>query len=60
MKKRTARVGRNPATGESVSVGEKHHTYFRASKQLRDRLSRDEAATATDPAARRDHHPTFA
>ena len=59
VKKRAARSGRNPATGESVSVSEKHHTYFRASKQLRDRLNRDEAA-ATDPAARRDHHPTFA
>jgi len=60
VRKRAARAGLNPATGESVSVSEKHHTYFRTSRQLRDRLSRDEAATATDPAARKDHHLTFA
>ena len=60
VKKRAAHMGLNPATGESVSVSEKHHTYFRTSRQLRDRLNRDEAATATDPVARKDHHLTLA
>ena len=55
VKKRAARVGRDPRTGESVSVSEKHHTYFRTSRQLRDRISRDEAATVADAAAGKDH-----
>lgn len=39
VKKRDARVGRNPRTGESVSVEEKHVPFFKAGKLLRDRLN---------------------
>ena len=38
-KKRDARTGRNPRTGESVSVDEKHVPFFKAGKLLRDRLN---------------------
>ncbi len=39
VKKRDARVGRNPRTGESVSVDEKHVPFFKTGKALRDRLN---------------------
>lgn len=41
VKRRDARVGRNPRTGESVSVDEKHVPFFKAGKLLRDRLNAD-------------------
>ena len=37
--KRRASTGRNPRTGESVSVDEKHVPFFKAGKLLRDRLN---------------------
>jgi integration host factor subunit beta len=39
VKKRDARVGRNPRTGESVNVDEKHVPFFKAGKLLRERLN---------------------
>ena len=39
VKRREARQGRNPRTGDSVSVGEKHIPFFKTGKQLRDRLN---------------------
>jgi integration host factor subunit beta len=39
VKRREARLGRNPRTGGSVSVGEKHIPFFKTGKQLRDRLN---------------------
>ena len=39
VKSRNARVGRNPRTGESVHVAEKHVPFFKAGKDLRDRLN---------------------
>ena len=39
VKQRDARVGRNPRTGESVSVAEKAVPYFKTGKQLRDLLN---------------------
>ena len=39
VKKRDGRVGRNPRTGESVEVDEKHVPYFKTGKLLRDRLN---------------------
>ena len=39
VKKRDARVGRNPRTGESVDVEEKHVPFFKSGKLLRDRLN---------------------
>jgi len=39
VKQRDARVGRNPRTGETVSVDEKHVPFFKTGKLLRDRLN---------------------
>ena len=39
VKKRDARTGRNPRTGEAVEVEEKHVPFFKTGKLLRDRLS---------------------
>ena len=41
VKKRDARQGRNPRTGESVSVDEKHVPFFKTGKLLRERLNGD-------------------
>ena len=39
VKKRDSRVGRNPRTGASVAVAEKHVPFFKTGKPLRDRLN---------------------
>ncbi len=39
VKKREARIGRNPRTGEAVHVEEKHVPFFKTGKLLRDRLN---------------------
>ncbi|MBN2906404.1 MAG: integration host factor subunit beta [Rhodobacteraceae bacterium] len=39
VKKRDARTGRNPRTGESVDVEEKFVPFFKTGKLLRDRLN---------------------
>ncbi len=39
VKKREARVGRNPRTGDQVSVEEKHVPFFKTGKLLRERLN---------------------
>src|SRR2546430_298863 len=39
VKRRDARVGRNPRTGDSASVAEKHIPFFKTGKHLRDRLN---------------------
>lgn len=39
VKKRDARLGRNPRTGDSVQVDEKHVPFFKTGKLLRDRLN---------------------
>ncbi|MEM7597007.1 MAG: integration host factor subunit beta [Pseudomonadota bacterium] len=39
VKKRDARTGRNPRTGASVDVEEKHVPFFKTGKLLRDRLN---------------------
>jgi integration host factor subunit beta len=41
VKRRDARVGRNPRTGDSVRVAEKHIPFFKTGKQLRDRLNQE-------------------
>ena len=41
VKKRKARLGRNPRTGEAVDVVEKHVAFFKTGKLLRDRLNRN-------------------
>jgi integration host factor subunit beta len=40
VKEREARVGRNPRTGDSVSVAAKRVPYFKTGKQLREKLNR--------------------
>ncbi|MCZ6453047.1 MAG: integration host factor subunit beta [Alphaproteobacteria bacterium] len=39
VKHRAARIGRNPRTGESVSVAKKVVPYFKTGKELRERLN---------------------
>ena len=41
VKRRPARIGRNPRTGESVSVPEKFVPFFKTGKGLRERLNTD-------------------
>lgn len=39
VKRRDARIGRNPRTGTSVEVAQKYIPFFKTGKQLRDRLN---------------------
>jgi len=39
VKQRPARVGRNPRTGAAVHVPEKHVPFFKAGKELREKLN---------------------
>ena len=41
-KSRQARIGRNPRTGDSVSVNAKKVPFFKTGKELRERLNRSE------------------
>ncbi len=41
VKRRPARIGRNPRTGEQVAVAEKHVPFFKSGKELRERLNGD-------------------
>jgi len=38
VKKRDQRIGRNPRTGDSIAVSEKHVPLFKTGKQLHNRL----------------------
>jgi integration host factor subunit beta len=40
-RKRDARTGRNPRTGDSVAVPEKFVPYFKPGKEMRERLNSD-------------------
>jgi integration host factor subunit beta len=42
VKKRDARTGRNPRTGEAVDVPEKYVPFFKTGKDLRERMNTDE------------------
>ena len=50
VKRRDARAGRNPRTGERVDVGEKAVAQFRAGKEMRQRLNLDGEASDGDEA----------
>jgi integration host factor subunit beta len=39
VKRRAARIGRNPRTGEMVRVAAKHLPYFKTGKELRERIN---------------------
>jgi integration host factor subunit beta len=45
-KHRDARTGRNPRTGEAVSVDEKSVPFFKAGKELRERVNRGKPSRA--------------
>ena len=49
VKRRDARTGRNPRTGEAVPVSEKAVPFFKAGKELRERVDRG-APPARKPA----------
>jgi integration host factor subunit beta len=52
VKRRNARTGRNPRTGAAVPVDEKAVPFFKAGKELRDRVNRGaRGARSTRPAA---------
>ncbi|MHA1543876.1 MAG: integration host factor subunit beta [Alphaproteobacteria bacterium] len=40
VKKRAARLGRNPKTGAAVQVDAKHTPHFKTGKELRERLNK--------------------
>jgi integration host factor subunit beta len=44
VKRRDARTGRNPRTGEAVPVDEKAVPFFKAGKELRERVNRGRPA----------------
>ena len=46
VKKRDARIGRNPRTGEHVPVAEKVVPVFKAGKEMRIRLNKSHATAA--------------
>ncbi|MBL8654173.1 MAG: HU family DNA-binding protein, partial [Alphaproteobacteria bacterium] len=39
VKRRGSRTGRNPRTGTSVEVSEKHIPFFKTGKELREKLN---------------------
>jgi len=40
VRERKSRIARNPKTGKSISVQEKNHPYFRASKRLKEIINK--------------------
>ncbi len=42
VKHREARIGRNPRTGEAVAIEEKWTPFFKAGKEMRERLNKKE------------------
>ena len=47
VRHRPSRVGRNPRTGESVAVKEKHVPFFKTGKELRERVDASRASKLT-------------
>ncbi len=45
VKQRQPRTARNPRTGQTVFVGEKHAPFFKTGKELRERLNDPSAAS---------------
>jgi integration host factor subunit beta len=52
VKNRQARTGRNPRTGAAVTVDEKSVPFFKAGKELRERVNLGKPAAAPATAAR--------
>ena len=57
VKLREARRGRNPRTGETVSVEEKAVPFFKTGKELRERLNRKAEAPQAKPGAKEPGQP---
>lgn len=53
VKRRDARTGRNPRTGEAVPVDEKAVPFFKAGKELRERVNLGKREAGASPARRR-------
>jgi integration host factor subunit beta len=51
VKRRDSRTGRNPRTGEAVAVDEKAVPFFKAGKDLRERVNRGKPARLRERAA---------
>ena len=51
VKRRDSRTGRNPRTGEAVAVDEKVVPFFKAGKELRERVNRGKPARLRERAA---------
>ena len=51
VKRRDSRTGRNPRTGEAVAVDEKAVPFFKAGKELRERVNRGKPARLRERAA---------
>lgn len=51
VRRRKARVGRNPRTGTPVEVAEKATPFFRVGKELRDRINAGQALAAAAASA---------
>jgi len=51
VKRRNARIGRNPRTGEPVPVDEKARPFFKTGRELRERLNRGGMKSSRDAAA---------
>ena len=49
MKHRPAHIGRNPRTGEQVDVEEKYAPFFKAGKELREKLQASHKPAASPP-----------
>jgi|TARA_R110000868_G_scaffold101072_1_gene278265 integration host factor subunit beta len=47
VRHRPSRVGRNPRTGDSVAVKEKHVPFFKTGKELRERVDASRASKLT-------------
>lgn len=58
VKRREGRMGLNPKTGESVEVPAKHVPFFKAGKELRERVDagRPDAVADAAPAVDADRH----
>ena len=50
IRKREPRAARNPKNGEVVNIGERSAIYFRAGKELRERINKDMANKASSAA----------
>jgi len=53
VKRRSARTGRNPRTGEAVAVKEKFVPFFKAGKELRERVNHGKPNAPSRPSPRR-------